>query len=337
MIRHLLISICLFSFFTLECKESKTNLPIVTSTKKINLEGFPQAWNPSLIKTEYGFLMTFRHCLAPVYPWISYIGIVMLDENFNPISTPQLLNTRDPGALTPSQAEDARIFELNNKIYVIYNDNQDNINPSSALRRDMFMAEVVRQNDQFVLLKPLKIIHEKKYSKVNWQKNWVPFNFKGNLLMAYTLNSHEILVPDSNTGLSKQMHRSAIKNRWSWGTLRGGTPALLVDGEYIGFFHSSKVASSSASRNTPMHHYYMGAYTFSSKPPFNIKKISRSPIIGDNFYTQSSYDKRVIFPGGFALVDNYFYVAYGKDDSEIWVAKINKENLLKSLKTTKRK
>lgn len=335
--KHLIILLTIFSFFTLDAKQSKKNLPLVISTKKIHLDAFPDAWNPSIVKTDYGFLMTFRHCLMPLYPWISYIGIVMLDEDLNPISSPQLLNTREDGALTPSQAEDARIFNFNNKTYLIYNDNQEDINPSQHLRRDIFIAELVKTNDEFTLLKPLKLTHEKKYDKVNWQKNWVPFEYENKLLMAYAINSHEILEPEFQTGISRVINHTSIKNKWSFGALRGGTPALLVDGEYVAFFHSSKVTASKASSNQAMHHYYMGAYTFSAKPPFVIKKISESPIIGDNFYTQSSYGKRVIFPGGFTVFDNYFYVAYGKDDSEIWIAKIDKENLMKSLKKTKRR
>ena len=82
----------------------------------------------------------------------------------------------------------------------------------------------------------------------------------------------------------------------------------------------------------PLRHYYMGAYTFSPEPPFNIKKITTFPIIADGFYTPSDYDKRVIFPGGFVSDGEHIYIAYGKDDCEIWIATLDKEELKKNLK-----
>ncbi|HRD55562.1 MAG TPA: hypothetical protein PLC42_04105 [Parachlamydiaceae bacterium] len=324
-------------FLNLAEARSAKQKQIVIEAKKIDLEEFSGAFNPSLIKTDHGFLLTFRYCLHPIYPWISYIGIAMLDEELNLVSKPQLLNTREDEALTPSQAEDARIFTAGNKIYVIYNDNEEVVNPSGSQRRDMFIAEVVHHNGEFKLEKPLKVMHEKKYAKKNWQKNWVPFEWNNQICLGYSIVPHEILTPNIDSGIACAKSISAIKNSWKWGELRGGTPAILVDDNYLGFFHSSKVSTSSASSNIPMHHYYMGAYLFSSKPPFDIKKISSSPIVANGFYTQSDYEKRVIFPGGFAVVDDTIYLAYGKDDMEVWIAIIHKKNLINSLKSTKKK
>lgn len=310
---------------------------IVLATKKIELEEFSGAFNPSLVKTDYGFLLTFRYCLHPSYPWISYIGIAKLDEKLNLISKPQLLNTREDGAKIQSQAEDARIFAMGTKIYVIYNDNEEFVNPSSGQRRDIFIAEVVDDCGELKLKKPLKITHKTKYANKNWQKNWVPFVWKEQLLLGYSIVPHEILAPNMNTGVASIKDISKIKNIWKWGELRGGTPALLVDGDYLSFFHSAKIHATKASSYIPMHHYYMGAYLFSSKPPFKIKKISPSPILTDGFYTPSEQGKRVIFPGGFAAVNDLIYLAYGKDDIEVWIATIDKKKLIKSLKSTKKK
>jgi predicted GH43/DUF377 family glycosyl hydrolase len=44
----------------------------------------------------------------------------------------------------------------------------------------------------------------------------------------------------------------------------------------------------------------------------------------------------VVFPGGFAVVGSLIYVAYGKDDREIWIATIDKDALKRSLKTIER-
>jgi predicted GH43/DUF377 family glycosyl hydrolase len=330
-----LVIVTIFNFFNLEAKQHTGE--IVTGIKKIEIEGFPEAFNPSIVKVDNGFLLTFRYFVGYHQPSVSFIGIVRLDNNLNVISKPQLLNTRDESSTTPSQAEDARIFECNNKLFVLYNDNETFFSPSIKERRDMYIAELIISSDYFELTKPVKLIHEKKYASVNWQKNWVPFVWNGKVLMGYSINSHEILEPHLVKGVSKTLFTSNKKIKWQWGNLRGGTPALLVDGNYLGFFHSSKVDISEASFLQPMHHYYMGAYVFSSKPPFDILKTSPSPIISPGFYTQTSCDKRVVFPGGLAIAGNNLYVAYGKDDAEIWIATINKTNLFKSLKKVKKK
>lgn len=326
-----LISFIFFIIFYAECKESKDD--IVISSKKIVIEDFPEAFNPSLLKIENGFILTFRYCLSPTYPWISYIGIVKLDDDLNIISEAQLLKTRNDESITPSQAEDARIFYIKNKMYLIYNDNIDIIDPKTNSRRDIFIAELQFIEDHFVLSEPFKIIHEDNYFAVNWQKNWVPFSFQDELLIGYSLYPHEILKTDLHSGLCTSFFNTTKKKLWKWGVLRGGTPALLVEGNYLAFFHSSTNIRTKESNYNAMPHYYIGAYIFSSKPPFNIQKISPSPIIGKGFYTNSSFNKRVIFPGGFVTVKNQFYLAYGKDDSEIWIATIDKKNLLKSLIT----
>ena len=82
-------------------------------------------------------------------------------------------------------------------------------------------------------------------------------------------------------------------------------------------------------------HYFMGAYTFSANPPFKITRISREPIIGKNFYHGTSYKTwkplHVVFPGGFVESDGYIWILYGRQDHEIWVAKLDKQKLFDGL------
>ena len=314
-------------------KEQSDN--IVTSTKRIDLPQFPGAFNPSLIKVKEGFLLSFRYYPDQSQLWISKIGIVLLDDNLAPVSEPVLLDTRIGNSKIPSQSEDARLFSCNGNIYLIYNDNTSCINPTIRERRDMFVTQLFYTDGEFFLSMPIKLIHEYKYFSQTWQKNWVPFEWNGSLLLSYSISPHEVLYPDCKSGLCQSLFETHPKINWSWGTLRGGTPALLVDGEYLGFFHSSCVTATAATNGHRMWHYFMGAYTFSSSPPFELTKISTAPIIGKDFYTKSSYNKRVVFPGGFAVVDSSIYVAYGKDDCEIWIATLDKEKLKKSMTSLK--
>lgn len=320
--------------FSLNGKE-KLKSDMVIATTQIKLKEFPYIWNPSIIKTKEGFLVSFRYCLPHPHPWISYIGVVMLNDSLEVISKPQLLNTRQKNDLIPSQAEDARLFASNGNIYVLYNDNMEIENPGPGNRRDMYIAKLVFRKSKFHISKPVKLYHPREYNTRRVQKNWVPFDWENNIMFGYLVNPHEIIHPDFSTGECSTIAESPYTSKWNWGERRGGTPAIEVDGDYLSFFHSMCVTGSDASKGVHMYHYYMGAYTFSPNPPFHINAMSRSPIMADGFYTYSTCDKRVIFPGGFAVVGSTIYLAYGKDDNEAWIAIIDKNKLYESLKVVK--
>ncbi len=336
--------LCFMILFSYQCSLSGIGLSraslgekkIVTSTKRIYIPSYPGAYNPSIVKFEDNYLLTFRYLPSRSFqPWLSHIGIILLDESFEPISDAELLNTRTRFKGIPSQSEDARIFSCNGKFYVIFNDNPDLMFPSIYDRRDMYIAELLFVDDQFLLSDPVKLVHGEKYPHVLWQKNWSPFEWNGMLLLSYMINPHEIICPDLENGYCQRCYETQKSIDWGFGSLRGGTPAQLIDGEYLAFFHSGIVTSSPSSDNRELWHYYMGAYTFSATPPFEMTKISSSPIDSPGFYTFSSYEKRVIYPGGFVAKGSKLYVAYGKDDSEIWIATIDLNELKKSMVSAK--
>ena len=305
-------------------------LKIVQSTKQIVLQNYPDAFNPSIVQTKQGLLLSFRYIPDLINaPSTSYIGVVFLDENFDPISEPVLLNTRHLNNKTPSQSEDARLFLYRDRICLIYNDNVDSINYWD--RRDMYIAELFYEDGDFTLSTPLKLIHEGKYSTQFIQKNWEPFVWDNKLLISFTVNPHEILYPNLVSGSCYQIYDTWSTLDWGFGTLRLSTPPQLIDGEYLAFFHSGKPMVSEATQGCTLWHYFMGAYTFSAEPPFHLTQMTPQPIIHDEFYTYSSAEKRVVFPGGFVVNGSNIYVAYGKDDCEIWIANINKEILKKAM------
>lgn len=305
---------------------------IVTACKKIEFNNFREAHNPSLIKIEQGFLLIFRYRPDPQFqPWISCIGIVELDNSLEPTSKPYLLNTRPKNSKTPSQAEDARFFVYRNRLFLIYNDNVDVVAPGYSDRRDMFIAELSHVNDTYELSTPLKLYYEPDYRSILWQKNWTPFEYDGKLLLSYSLIPHLIICPNLLTGGCYPYHETRMHIGWQFGTLRGSSQAILVDGEYWSFFHSGIKTSSDASFGWDLWHYFMGAYAFAATPPFAITRMTAKPIVTEGFYTISNREKRVIFPGGFAVSGETIYLACGKDDCEIWIMTIDKQELIKAM------
>src|ERR1051326_1869314 len=106
-------------------KLSKEN-KIILSTKRIYLEDYPDAFNPCLIHFEDEFLLVFRFIPDRwIRPWLSYIWLVRLNQEVDPVGIPQILFTRSIDSKTFSQSEDARIFSYNGKLYITYHDNID--------------------------------------------------------------------------------------------------------------------------------------------------------------------------------------------------------------------
>ena len=333
--------LCLIVADFVEAKEknfdrfTQKNIPaIVVATKKLTIPHYFRAFNPSLIKYHEGYLLTFRLLPDPLMLWISHIYIVKLDDAFEMISTPQLLNVRmSSESQVPLQSEDARIFSYKDDLYVAYNDNDEQINPSGKQRRDMFISQIKEEEGEFVVSKPIKLCYAKCFQTQHWQKNRVPFEYENALLFTYSQSPHEVIYADLNTGQCVEFEKTQPKIEWKFGELRGGTPASLVDGEYLSFYHSQVRTQSAVSKDKYRHHYYMGAYTFEAKPPFSITRYTPLPIIGENFYTESNREKRVVFPGGFVVSEPYIYVAFGKDDEEIWIAILDKEKLYSMMKS----
>lgn len=308
----------------------------VLNTQKISIPGFPNAFNPSIIRWKGSLLLCFRDIPDLKYKYNSEIGLVWLDEKFKPKSKPQLLDIKGKYSIIPARAEDARLILVKDSLYIVYSDNKDEKITRGGFR--VYIGEIKLDGDNFSLHNVECLSRYEGESILKREKNWVPFDYHGNLLLAYSISPHLILRPllqQSGKCETFSFIQQAIP--WQWGDLRGGTPGLIVkDSEYLAFFHSSIDMKTVHSNEQVMSHYFMGAYTFSSSPPFEITQVSPEPIIGKGFYHGKMYQPfwkqvRVVFPGGFIFDENYIWVAYGRQDHEIWIVKLNKHELFKSL------
>jgi predicted GH43/DUF377 family glycosyl hydrolase len=306
----------------------------VLETKKIEIPGYPYAFNPSIIRWGEGFLMSFRIIPDLKNPYTSRLGLIWLDSQFNPISEPQLLETRNRTSVSPSRAEDGRLIFVGERLYLIYSDNIEAQISRGGFR--MYIAEVREKNGRLFIEEPESLLHFEGETREKREKNWVPFDYQGNLMLAYSILPHRIFHPLLERQCCETFAVTEAPIRWRWGEVRGGTPGLLVDGEYLAFFHSCKKISTVHSEGNPVLHYFMGAYTFKPYPPFSITRISREPIVGKKFYKGPIYrpywgSVRVVFPAGFVFDENYVWIAYGRQDHEVWIAKLHKKALLENL------
>lgn len=319
----------------------KFSQTFVLETKKIEIDEHPYAFNPSLVVWRGAFLLSFRE--LPSLPehsecsinssGLSQIGLQFLSDDFNPEGKAYILELPSP------HAEDARLIIVDGRLYIVFSDNTDELITHGGFR--MYVGELDFDGSEFFLKSLEGLKHFPGVSPSRREKNWVPFNYCDMLLLAYSIQPHRIFIPylDGSEECMEWTETTSHLN-WRWGELRGGTPALRCGNEYLAFFHSSIDLATVHSGGEKMPHYFMGAYTFQAYPPFALTRISPFPIIGTNFYHGQDYPYywkpvRVVFPGGYFFEGDSIYLTYGRQDHEIWIAKIDKEGLFNSLVQTR--
>jgi len=158
------------------------------------------------------------------------------------------------------------------------------------------------------------------------EKNWSYFSFDGSLHFVYSIQPH-IVVRVSNWRPVITFETDATLD-WPFGKPRGGTPPVLLNGEYLTFFHSF-ITVPEANSGLRRRVYIMGAYAFQARPPFRITKWSPLPL-SYGMYSRKAWAD-VIFPGAALLRENVWHVYYGHNDQECRVMTIRHDQLEASL------
>jgi hypothetical protein len=140
----------------------------------------------------------------------------------------------------------------------------------------------------------------------------------------------------------------------SLGEMRGGTPAIKVphptdasQSLYLSFFHSSNDVNEPVSMTIKymdvLKTYTMGAFLFSITEPFQLLYVSDKPLIHKSLYTGNwpnqpwafNHMDYIVFPTNVHMKDDVFYLQFGKQDKETWIASLTYTELKKSLITVK--
>jgi predicted GH43/DUF377 family glycosyl hydrolase len=302
---------------------------IVLSVKKVSIPFISAQYNASIGAVGNGYLLFFRYD-EPNFTnerlqISSHIGCISLDRNFEPLEK-ECSKIQTDSAFS----EDVRFFQNGKSYFLVYND----LIPCPVDRRGIHIGAIDLCKRKLEYVTTLDLDSRKT------EKNWTPFSHQGKIHFLYTINPQKILTlpnPRENLLLSSP---NALPSEldWSdkWGALRGGTPAQLVDGEYLAFFHSS------FEDYRGITWYVMGAYTFAAYSPFKITRISPYPILFEGIYDTphqviANPKVRSIYPAGFTCErredKELIHVSCGENDSGIKIVSMDKNALLLSLKT----
>ena len=311
---------------------------IVLGVKTISIRNVVAPYNASLTARGDDLLLFFRYDQfsndCPL-PFKARIGCVKLDENLD-----QTDEEYKEIRLENEFNEDPRAFFINNELYLSYNSIRKN-RPSNSSARIIKLAHLDAST--------LDVLEEVSLDikRQNIEKNWTPFavtnGLKEDLFFKYYLSKNQnLLLEDFKLAhLSEVIHahpRFPTNGGWAiqWGELRGGTPALKIsDEEYLSFFHSSFSCVDGT------FWYIMGAYTFETKRPFRITKVSHYPLLFKGIFTApllntANPNIRCVFPAGFVIKKrngkDVIYLSIGENDSCVKILTLDKEALLGSLK-----
>jgi predicted GH43/DUF377 family glycosyl hydrolase len=336
-----ILLVLIFLFFSKSLYGTLTDLEklkqgFVLETKQIKISSYPDAFNPSIVRWNGSILLCFR-ARDPATGLSNFIGVIELDEKYRPKGKVRPLKIQHD-ELSAGLVQDPRLIVVKEKLYLIYSDMWKL--PNESVRR-VYISEVIFDGEKYVGYNPEVQLRFNGIKDNKFEKNWVPFEYNGNLLLAYSINPHKIFFPVLGKKKCLTVACTEIENIWEWGELRGGTPALVIDNYYLAFFHSSKMMKTTHSKGKLMPHYVMGAYVFERHPPFSLSKMSPKIIVGENFYNGPDYNTwkplRVVFPCGFITDKNNIIISYGRQDHEMWIVKLDKKGLLKSLIPVQRK
>lgn len=299
----------------------KLKQSFILETKRIHIPDYPDAFNPSIVSWKGKILMSFRS--RDANGCATLVRFTWLNQDFEPIGTPMSLKIKKG-----TYIQDPRLFTIKNRLYMAYSD-------LIGDQRTMCMAELKFEGNGFLAVHVEYFLDFHGIKNNKFEKNWVPFDYEGLILYSYTLSPHKVFLPIAGENKCVTIVEGDDYYPWHWGTMRGGTPALLIDNYYLAFFHSSISLETVQSRGEKMPHYFMGAYAFERNPPFSIRKISPDPIVSKSFYNGETYKTwkplQVVFPCGIIYDDPFLWVSYGRQDHEAWVVKIDKGKLLKTL------
>jgi predicted GH43/DUF377 family glycosyl hydrolase len=155
------------------------------------------------------------------------------------------------------------------------------------------------------------------------EKNWTWFNRANRWHCVYSPNPQIVFNIDARGEVYRTWQNKEKQVDWKFGMpWRGSTCPILIGEEYLSFFHSA------TQWRGPKRRYHMGACTFSSKPPFEILRYTKKPLLsGSDSDFRVMNSPLVIFPSGAVIDGDRILVTFGVNDEHCGWIKIPKAEL----------
>jgi predicted GH43/DUF377 family glycosyl hydrolase len=249
----------------------------------------------------------------------------------------KMLAIPNPGNGEFCRYEDPRMFWFKDELYCAYTfmreDRPAQCQGVAKLDKDFNVVNtwyVDYGTNHNQALKPVRVIGTPEGAVLEldpgtkFEKNWQFFEYGGFLHVSYDLEEHVVLKLDDDFKVIHE-ERGTKSVTWDYGRLSGGTPPVLLEGQYFTFFHSSLPENS-------VRTYWAGVLSFNAIAPFEITQISKKPLLSaDKADKTVLWKNTVVFPCGAYYNDGEWVISYGHNDYCLKLLKISHAELLTTL------
>jgi predicted GH43/DUF377 family glycosyl hydrolase len=339
------LSLALFAFYVLfinRCRELPTSvikqgICVIDKIEEIKLDGY-KAFNPGVIDLGERYLLVARQ---KAESFLHYIGLKIkgkrrnvivcteLDHNFKQLTKSKLLI---PSILDNQKVTDPRLFKHNGRVYMTYCDH-------SKGGSIQMLAQLEKKKEQWSAPKSIPLsfadadqYYDKELVQRGIEKNWMPFSMNGKAYAVYLLEPDKIVLElNLETGICTLASKEVNELMDQFSPLRGGTPAAFdrESNSFISLYHINYPGRASFT-NIKKAVYIAGAYSFTNAMPFKILSKSKGPLYQKQLYQNKT---KIVFPTALIRKGEHYLMFYGEDDKRIKVAFINRNKLLKTMKT----
>lgn len=294
---------------------------------KNSLKDSPRHWNNGMFRYRGRLWMSYRFHLMSSSGRCKTAICPIDDATLQPCGPSQTIDL--PESVGDEHMEDARLFLHRDEPYVSYTE-MTGYQPGVDFKCVMKYARLKLTGSRWKVEETWK----PNYGRNDWkskEKNWIFFSSGDRLYCIYGDEpSHTVLEVEGERIVGEW---STTKPFWEWGTVRGGTPpVVLPDGNMMAVFHSSV-----PTEQAPAYvRYFAGAYVFRGKAPFDVLSISPIPLMSASEEDGHKVDPRyingwkpyVVFPCGLVKDGTNYLVSFGINDWQSAIARIPAEKFV---------
>jgi hypothetical protein len=185
-------------------------------------------------------------------------------------------------------------------------------------------GELVAGPESWTLLNWIEPKHPEN-TWVNQNKNIVFFEWKGKLMMIWTVHPKHLIFDLNRFGYIGQGWKTDSPV-CSFGGYRGGTQPFAFHGNWLRFVHCQQVNK----KSDLWWQYSMAAIVMESKPPFRVLQVSKQPILaGNELYTPDCkhWKPRICIPYGAVERDGGWMVSLGLNDCQCATVSLKEADL----------
>ena len=217
--------------------------------------------------------------------------------------------------------EDPRLFVAGGKLWLAF------VELNGRHRDGLFTQELAELGADLKPVRRIALRYGRNGEKN--EKNWIFFDAgAGRIGAVYSLHPHRVAIFDAGDGRLLAEHTTPGIERWHFGTLSGGTPAVRLGDGFIHFFHGYVPHLQRQRR------YWLAAAVFEARAPHACTLVSAQPLVWASAEDAAIVNPRrpgwnplCIFPSGVIARDDSWLVSCGVNDSSLAVLRFTLADL----------